>query len=227
MRSDRTAPGADEPGPQWAGRDNRRPTVAAADGDADLFDFLADLEARAGALHHRERAEQVRDRARSAYAEVTLESRLMASVGHWVSCDVRGVGRLAGTLTRVGAGWCQLAAPERTWCVDVGAVRTVRGTSGRAVPHEAWRAVDRLALPSVLRRLAEEARRCVVHLDDGSRREGAVVRVAADFVEMVLAGGTDIGIATGTGTVHARTGPRDEVTELLAVRAVSAVSWDG
>ena len=201
--------------------DGRWPHGSAGEGqrnraDAGLFDFLADLEARAGAVLHRDRAEQVRDRARTAYAEVTLESRLMASLDVTVSCEVRGVGRLTGTVSRVGAGWCELTATDRTWCVDVRAVRTLRGASSRAVPREAWHPADRLGLPSVLRRLAEEERRCMVHLDDGSRREGVVARVGADFVEVLLAGEPTAGGSAGTGPGEG---------ELLVLGVVSALSW--
>ena len=184
--------------------------------DVGLFDFLADLEARAGAVLHRDRAEQVRDRARTAYAEVTLESRLMASLDATVSCEVRGVGRLSGTVSRVGAGWCEVATTDRTWCLDVSAVRTLRGASARAVPREAWHPADRLGLPSVLRRLAEEERQCVVHLDDGARREGVVTRVGADFFEVARAGDPSSGSPSGQGSGDG---------ELLALAGVSALSW--
>lgn len=168
--------------------------MATPEGDPDLtragaehlFDVLADLEARAGALHHRERSEEVDDRSRAAYGEVSLESRLMASVRRAVACDVRGVGTLSGQLERVGDGWFLLVAGRQEWSIRTAAVLTVRGVSERSVPREAWAAADRLGITARLRRLGEEGRLASLHLEDGSRREGRILRVGADFVELEI-----------------------------------------
>lgn len=149
-----------------------------------LFEVLEDLEARAGALHHRERAEEVADRSRTAYAEVELASRLMASLGGDVSCEVRTLGRLRGRIDRVGDGWLLLEAERTLWCLPLGALLLVRGLTARSVPREAWSPADRLGLGAWLRRLADEQTQVSVLLEGGARREGVVLRVGTDFLEL-------------------------------------------
>ena len=61
---------------------------------------------RAEALYDAERADDLGDRSRAEYAEVTLASRLMASVDHEWLLEVLGVGPVAGMLRRVGPDWC-------------------------------------------------------------------------------------------------------------------------
>ncbi|MBA2956367.1 hypothetical protein GON03_18665 [Nocardioides sp. MAH-18] len=157
--------------------------------DDDLFEVLDDLEQQAEAAYDAERGAEVADRSRSAYQEVTLASRLMASVGELVGMDVRGVGAVAGTLERVGTGWCLLAGPAGEWVLPFAAVTAVRGASARSLPEAAWSPVARLGLGAALRRVADGGAECVVHLDDGRRVEGTVQRVGADFVEVrTLAG---------------------------------------
>lgn len=164
-------------------------------GERELFDLLDDLEAEAQGLHHAERAEEVADRGRAEYAEVTLASRLMASVGSHVVLDVAGVGGLPGRLERVGTGWARISGARGEWLVRTEAVVHVRGASSRSLPEVAWSPVDRLGLGAALRRLAEAEAEVVVHGLDGSRREGRVGRVGADFVEVAAPGG-QVGLVT-------------------------------
>lgn len=154
------------------------------DDAGQLFEVLEDLEARAGALHHRERAEEVADRSRSAYADVDLASRLMASLGTEVSCQVRTLGRLTGRVDRVGDGWVLVEAERTLWCLPVSALLLVRGLAVRSVPREAWPPVDRLGLGAWLRRLADDQVRVSVLLEGGARSEGVVLRVGTDFLEI-------------------------------------------
>jgi hypothetical protein len=129
------------------------------------------------------------DRSRAEYQQVTLAARLMASVGREVSLAVRGVGLLRGRLERVASGWVLLhAAPAQDWIITQSAVGTVGGASERAVPAVAWEAVARLGVGSALRRLSETGERCLLHLLDGTRYEGELRRVGADFVEVTDAG---------------------------------------
>lgn len=151
-----------------------------------LFSFFDDLEQQAEALFDTERDVELVDRSRSAYHEVTLASRLMASVGRDLRLDVAGVGGLRGRLDRVGAGWCLLHGLGPDWVVSHAAIETVRGVSDRAVPEVAWSPVARLGLGSVLRWLAGERRSCLLHLRDTTRYEGEVGRVGQDFVEVSL-----------------------------------------
>lgn len=148
-----------------------------------LFDLFDDLEGQAEALYAAEREAELADRSRAAYAEVTLSSRLMASVGARVALDVVGVGLLSGELRRVATGWCALAGDRDEWLVPVDSIAVAHGLSSRAVPEIAWPAVARLGLGSALRRLADEAAPCVVVTRAGARHEAVLRRVGSDFVE--------------------------------------------
>jgi hypothetical protein len=157
--------------------------------EAELFVLLDDLESQASAAFDEDREAELADRSRAEYQQVTLAGRLMASVGGEVSLGVRGVGVLRGTLERVATGWLLLqAGPGQDWIVSEAAVGTVVGASERAVPVVAWEAVARLGIGSALRRLADSGERCVLHLVDGTRHEGGLRRVGADFVEVDDAG---------------------------------------
>lgn len=152
--------------------------------EEQLFAYLDDLEGQAAALYDAERAPEVSDRSRAEYQQVTLASRLMASVEGDVTLEVLGVGAVPGRLTRVATGWCLLAGPGQDWVVRLDALSAVHGASDRAVPELAWPAVARLGLGSALRRLADAAELCSLHLIDGRRHDGTLRRVGADFVEI-------------------------------------------
>jgi len=157
--------------------------------EQEIFAFLDDLESQASAAFAADREAEIADRSRAEYLQVTLAARLMASVGREVSLGVRGVGILHGTLERVATGWLLLRSlPGVDWIVREPALTMVAGVSERAVPAVAWEAVARLGISSALRRLAESGERCILHLLDGSRQEGELRRVGADFVEVYDAG---------------------------------------
>ena len=78
--------------------------------EEELFAVLDDLEQQAEALYDAERGLELADRSRSEYQQVTLASRLMASVGSEVVLDVRGVGAVGGVL---GAGRHRLVPGQR------------------------------------------------------------------------------------------------------------------
>jgi hypothetical protein len=160
--------------------------------DDDLFEVLDDLEQQAEAAYDAERGAELADRSRSAYQEVTLASRLTASVGTEVGLDVVGVGAVGGTLERVGTGWCLLAGQAGEWVLPLAALTAVRGASPRSVPEAAWSPVAKLGLGAALRRVADGGEECVVHLVDGRRVEGTVQRVGADFVEVVAVSGVPV-----------------------------------
>jgi len=169
-------------------RDDRRPgwdddPVA---GERELFAFLEDLEAQAGSAWDAERRVDLEDRSRAEYREVTLAARVTASVGRVLEVDVLGVGQLVGELARVGDGWLLLRSPRQDWVVRAAAVTRIGGASERAVPEAAWSPLQRLGIGSVLRRVADEGTRCLIHLVDGRRHEAEqVLRVGADFVEVL------------------------------------------
>jgi hypothetical protein len=150
----------------------------------ELFDYLEDLEGQAGALFAADRAPELEDRSRSEYHSVSLAARLMASLGGELTLEVVGPGSVTGTLARVAEGWCLLRGPGGDWVVRLEAVAAVHGTSDRAVPEVAWPVASRLGLGAALRRLADAAEPCLVHLADGRRHEGVLRRVGADFVEL-------------------------------------------
>lgn len=157
--------------------------------EQELFAFLDDLESQASAAFEADREAEMADRSRAEYQQVTLAGRLMASVGSEVVLGVHGVGVLRGTLERVATGWLLIrSAPAVDWIVRQEALTTVTGVSERAVPAVAWDAVARLGIGSALRRLAESGERCLLHLTDGTRQDGELRRVGADFVELYDAG---------------------------------------
>ncbi|HWJ82102.1 MAG TPA: hypothetical protein VNS55_07690 [Nocardioides sp.] len=150
----------------------------------DLFALFDDLEGEAGALYAAERGAEVADRSRAEYQQVTLASRLMASVGTELTLDVSGVGAVTGTLDRLADGWLLLSTGEHDWVVNTTLVNAVTGASVRSVPELAWSPLTRLGLGSALRRIAEAGERCLLHLRDGSRHEGTLRRVGSDFCEL-------------------------------------------
>ena len=163
--------------------------------DEDLFALLDDLDQQADALFAGDRAPELADRSRAEYQQVTLASRLMASVGHEVTLDVRGVGPVSGRLERVATGWCLVGCGTvgvHDWIVALPALTRVVGASERSVPEVAWSPLTRLGLGSALRRLAESGERCVLHLLDGDRHDGVLRRVGQDFVEIVDTGGRQV-----------------------------------
>ena len=152
--------------------------------DEQLFALFDDLEGQASALYELERDTELVDRSRAEYHHVTLDSRLMASIGAAVALTVEGVGRVEGDLRRLGLGWCLLSGHAQDWIVRTARIEVVQGASERSVPEVAWSPLYKLGVSSALRRLAESQVRCVVHLVDGGQHEAVVRRVGADFVEI-------------------------------------------
>ncbi len=149
----------------------------------ELFALLDDLEQQAEALYGAERDADLADRSRAEYAQVTLASRLMASVDRELTLELRGVGQVTGTLQRLGADWCLLHGTGQDWVVRVPAITRVRGASDRSVPELAWSPLAGLGLGSALRRIADTRSPCRVHLADGAQHEVVLSRVGQDFVE--------------------------------------------
>jgi hypothetical protein len=163
--------------------------------EGDLFALFDDLEQQAEAMYDAERGVELADRSRAEYHHVTLASRLMASVDKDVVLDVRGIGPVAGTLERVGTGWCLLRGAAQDWVVRVEAIVVVHGGSDRSVPEVAWSPVAKLGLGSALRRVADAGERCMLHLVDGSLHEAVLRRVGADFVEARVGEGRTVLVA--------------------------------
>jgi hypothetical protein len=150
----------------------------------ELFTYLDDLEQQAAALYDAERAPDLADRGRAEYQQVTLTSRMMASVDLEVTLELVGVGAVSGRLDRVADGWLVLSGHGQDWVVRTGAVTSAHGLSERSVPEVAWPVVARLRIGSALRRLSDGGVACSLHLVDGRCHDGVVRRVGADFCEL-------------------------------------------
>jgi len=161
----------------------------------DLFALLDDLEQQAEALYAADRDAELADRSRAEYQQVTLASRLMASLDTVVRLEVVGVGPVEGELKRVADGWCVLRGSAQDWVISVPAVAAVHGASDRSVPEVAWSPVARLGLGSALRRLADAGERCVLHLRDATAYDAVLRRVGADFAEATVGEGRTVLVA--------------------------------
>lgn len=148
-----------------------------------LFELLDDLERQAEAAYAEERVWEIADLARAEYARVSLDGRLMASLGGDLVVEVVGVGRVAGRLSRMGRGWLVISG-SATWLVLLPAVVSVLGASDRSRHEDAWGLRHRLEVRLVLERLAEQGSRCLLHLRGGGSLLGTVTRIGADFVEV-------------------------------------------
>ena len=153
--------------------------------------LLEDLEMQAEGLHLAERAAEVDALSVAEYAEVPLLARLHASVGRDVRVLASDDLEVRGRLARVGADWFLVDHGPVAWFVHLPAVGLVAGLDPRSVPDEARPMSARLSLRSVLRRLAEDQRACVVHLRGGRILRGSLLRVGADFVELRADGGAE------------------------------------
>lgn len=151
----------------------------------DLFALFDDLEDQASALYAADRKVELADRSRAEYQQVTLASRLMASIGTTVTLGVEGIGSVSGIIERVAESWLLVSAGDQDWVINLGAVGKVEGASVRSVPDVAWSPLTRLSLGSALRRISETGEPCILHLRDGSRHDGVLRRVGGDFCELV------------------------------------------
>lgn len=155
-------------------------------GEQGLNGLFEDLEQQAEGLRLSDRDAEIADRVRAEYAAVDFAARLHASVAAQVRLTVTGLGVVEGTLTRTGVGWCLLedVGSGREWILRTAALTRAQGLSDAAVGATARSALTRLGLGSALRGVSDSRARVVlVHLD-GSRTQGQLSRVGADFVEV-------------------------------------------
>jgi hypothetical protein len=157
--------------------------------DDRLDGLFEDLEQQAEGLALSERDALVAEQRVAEYAEVDLAARLHGSVGAPIRCDVVGVGRVDGELSRVGEGWLLMATDRDEWLVRLPAVLALHGLADRAVAADLRRVTARLGVASALRRVAEDQAEVLVHLVDGGTLRVLLRRVGADFVEVVEAAG--------------------------------------
>lgn len=149
-----------------------------------LFKLFEDLEQQAAGLHLAERDAEVAELSVAEYAQVTLASRVHASVGQQVRVQLLGGRRATGRLARAGQDWMLLVGGQHEAVVRTAAVRTLNGLSPRADPEQAWSVVDRLSLRALLRRLADQGGLLRIDLVDGGHLEGRLGRVGHDFLEL-------------------------------------------
>ncbi|MFZ2503026.1 MAG: hypothetical protein WAW88_10175 [Nocardioides sp.] len=151
--------------------------------ELELFDVLDDLEQRAAGVFSDNREWELADVGRADYAEVDAAGRLAASLGSVLTCSVVGVGRVTGTLERIGSGWVLLRAGTMDWLLPESGLISVEGLSPRARPEVARAGWERLSLRSALLLLGEAGETCLLHTIDGGAVPLRPLRVGADFLE--------------------------------------------
>jgi hypothetical protein len=154
--------------------------------EASMVALFEDLEQQASGLRLAERDVEVAERTAAEYAQVSLASRLHASLGHDLQLRLMGGRRVGGRLARVGEDWLLVVDGTSEWIVRHQGLASVAGVSGRADSVETWSVLDRLSLRSVLRGLAADADEAVVHLADDQQLRGRIGRVGLDFLELHL-----------------------------------------
>lgn len=156
-----------------------------------MFAMFDDLEQQAEGLALADRAAEVAELAVAEYAQLSLASRLHASLERQVRVRLVGGMVVGGRLVRVGEDWLMVADDTMEHVIRREAVLALSGLSARAVKEETWGVVDRLSLRALLRRLAASASTCAVQFLDGQSLEGRVGRVGRDFLELQVGEGHD------------------------------------
>lgn len=179
QRSSRTNPASgarpaaepdDLPEPGWLGE--------------GIAGVLENLEQQALGLGLRERDTRVDDLAVVHYGEVDLVSRLHASGGCDLVVHLAGGEVLRGRLDRVGVGVAVLVGRGSRWLWRPVAAVRIEGLSERSGIPASTGVAAQVRITSLLREAAATAAHVVVSLLDGTRVEGAMVRVGVDFVEL-------------------------------------------
>ncbi len=156
--------------------------------------LLSDVEGQAEGLYLADREIEVAELTRAQYAEVTLTARLYAALGSSLRVRLAGDGgpALDGIVEDAGQGWFTLlvrsGSRATTWVVAVSGVVELAGLVDAAVPDTARPAAARLSIRAALRPYAEEGDRVALRLLTGGVRQGRLVRVGADFVELLMEG---------------------------------------
>ncbi len=174
-----------------------------------MFAMFDDLEQQAEGLALAERQAEVAELTIAEYAQVSLASRLHASLGRELRVRLVGGVVLAGRLARVGEDWMMVVEGTTEHVVRNAAVVALSGLSPRAASEQTWRAIDRLSLRALLRRLAVGASTCAVQFLDAAVLEGRVGRVGRDFFEIYVGEG------------------RDRVTQVVPLRTVAVLRGRG
>jgi hypothetical protein len=153
-----------------------------------LLELFDDLETQAAGLAQQAREDDAADLARAEYAEIALNERLHGSVGTLVVLEAAGSVVVRGSLQRVGQGCVAVAsseAPRVLHLVNLDHVLSVATGSPRAASSTALPLTSRLGFASAVRHLADDVDEVALRLYDARRVTGRLVRVGADFVELV------------------------------------------
>ena len=148
-----------------------------------LFD---DLEARLDGERGEDLDAEVADRIRGELAATSLADRLRGAAGHLIAVEAAGVGRLDGTLRRVGSGWFVLedahGSPTVVLLTALVGVHDLPLASLSTA--SAGLATAQAGLGQVLRVLARDRTALSVVTVDGARISGTIDRVGADYFDL-------------------------------------------
>lgn len=148
--------------------------------------LFEDLEAQLDAATRVADDAEIADRVRRGHSEVPLADRLRGQLGLTLRVSTFGGEVFQGQLTHVGAEWLVLRGQTAEIVVPLTAIRFVDGLS-RTVAVEKSQVLRALGLGSVLRTLARDRARVVIHtVDGGPRLEGVIDRVGKDFAEIAV-----------------------------------------
>lgn len=173
-------------------------------GDHDeLSSLFEDLEQQAAGIELAERDAELADRARGEYAAVTLADRVHASLGRTVTLALGQDEVVEGPLLDAGRDWATVGGQGTgTWLVRLEAVAVAHGLSTRSLPEPARPVTARLGFGSALHRLADGGADLRLLLASGRLGPVSVLRIGADFVELVAGAGTP-GTVVAFGAIRA------------------------
>lgn len=148
--------------------------------------LFTDLEAQADALAAQQRAGEVGELVRAELARLALVDRLRAAIGTVLSVGCLGGARISGVAARVGPDWLLLDDRDgREIVLALASVSSVSGLGRATTPAGSAGPVGaRLGLRSVLRGIGRDRSLVSLQLVDGSRLDGTIDRVGADFLEL-------------------------------------------
>jgi hypothetical protein len=148
--------------------------------------LFSDLEAQAEQLAAGEFDAEVAERTRIEVGKLRLVDRLRATTGHPVQVSCVGAGSVCGRLDQVGSDWLLLTESQgREILVAVQSVMSLVGLGAiSAAPGSEGKVASRLDLRHALRGIVRDRAPVQVMLTDGTRFDGTLDRVGADFVEL-------------------------------------------
>jgi hypothetical protein len=153
--------------------------------------LFTDLESQLHSASMEQQESEIRDRARTEHARVSLSQRLVGQIGQQVSISTRGGRTLSGLLSNVGSEWLAVVVEGRSVVVPLRSLQILRGLD-RKIGRSLTGVEARLGLGSALRGLSRD--RAAVALWIGvpcAPFRGVIERVGADFLEFGLAGAGD------------------------------------